>query len=112
MYSLCRLMTFDLELPVSIAPRGADDGLADGRTELISGDDVVFVSPVRFRPGDKIRLFIHMGAAATEAECRARVMDSREAYGADGRAYRTSACFMRSPKIMKPSVPAFAFATI
>ena len=103
-------MTFDLELPVSIAPRGSDDGHADGRTELISGDDVVFVSQVRFRPGDKIRLFIRMGAASVEAECRARVMDSREAYGVEGAAFRTSACFMRSPKILKPDLPAFAFA--
>ncbi len=103
-------MTFDLELPVSIAPRGADDGHADGRTELISGDDIVFVSPVRFRPGDKINLSIRMGAVAVEAECRARVMDSRAAYGAEGGAFRTSACFMRSPKIVKPGLPDFAFA--
>lgn len=103
-------MTFDLELPVSIAPPGADDGHANGRTEQISGDDVVFVSPVRFRPGDKIRLFIRMGAAAAEAECRARVMDSRAAHGAGGEAFRTSASFLRSPKIVKPGVPAFAIA--
>jgi hypothetical protein len=101
-------MTFDLALPVSIAPRNPDDGHAGGRTELISGEEVVFVSPVRFRPGEKIRLFIRMGDAAAEAECRARVMDSREAYGVEGAAFRTSACFVRSPKIVKPDVFAFA----
>lgn len=101
-------MTFDLDLPVSIAPPGADEGHANGRTELISGDDVVFVSPVWFRPGDKIRLLIRMGAAETEAECRACVMESRAAYVAGTAAFRTSASFMRSPKILKPAVPAFA----
>ncbi len=103
-------MTFDLELPVSIAPRWGDGGHADGRTELISGEEVVFVSPVRFRPGEKIHLSIRMGAARTEAECRARVMDSREAWGAEGTAFRTSAAFVRSPKIVKPDVPAFVYA--
>lgn len=101
-------MTFDLELPVSIAPQGSQDGHADGRTELISGDDVVFVSPVRFRPGDKLRLLISMGSTRGEAECRACVRDSRAAYVSGEPAFRTSAAFVRSPRIVRPGFPVFA----
>ncbi len=95
-------MTFDLELPVSVAVPGASDDHASGNTEQISGDDVVFVSPVRFRAGERIRLAIRMGRHTAAADCCAHVKDSQAVFGADSPLYRTMARFVRSPKILKP----------
>lgn len=99
-------MTFDLQLPVSISVQGTEGDNSGGFTELISSNDVVFLSPQRFRAGQRIHLSLSMGRALdsnAEAECRGTVTESQAVEGLRGPMFRTSASFLRSPRIVKTS---------